>query len=99
MLERGIRQPALTTIFLLCEAWSVFNARQHVMVTEEVPVKKSRFTDSQIIAILKQAEAGCAAPDLCREHGFSSAALYKWRWKFDGMDTSIGLLPIPKTPS
>lgn len=39
------------------------------MLTEEVPVKKSRFTDSQIIGILKQAEAGSAVPDLCREHG------------------------------
>jgi putative transposase len=39
-------------------------------------MKKSRFTDSQIIAILKQAEAGTPAPELCREHGISSATFY-----------------------
>jgi putative transposase len=52
-------------------------------------VKTSRFSDSQIIAILKQAEAGSPAPELCREHGISSATLYKWRTKFGGMDTSL----------
>jgi putative transposase len=52
-------------------------------------LKKSRFTDSQIIAILKQAEAGSAVPDLCREHGISSATFYKWRSKFGGMDASL----------
>ena len=51
--------------------------------------KKSRFTDSQIIAILKQAEAGSPAPELCREHGISSATFYKWRAKFGGMDASL----------
>ena len=52
-------------------------------------MKKSRFTDSQIIAILKQAEAGTPVPDLCREHGISSATFYKWRAKFGGMDASL----------
>jgi putative transposase len=52
-------------------------------------VKKSRFTDSQIIGVLKQAEAGSAVPDLCREHGISSATFYKWRSKFGGMDASM----------
>jgi putative transposase len=52
-------------------------------------MKKSRFTDSQIIAILKQAEAGTPAPELCREHGISSATFYKWRAKFGGMDASL----------
>ena len=52
-------------------------------------MKKSRFTDSQIIAILKQAEAGSPAPELCREHGISSATFYKWRAKFGGMDASL----------
>jgi putative transposase len=42
-------------------------------LTEEVPLKKSRFTDSQIIAVLKQAEAGTPVPELCRTHGISSA--------------------------
>jgi len=52
-------------------------------------MKTSRFTDSQIMAILKQAEAGAPVPDLCREHGMSSASFYKWRAKFGGMDASM----------
>jgi putative transposase len=52
-------------------------------------MKTSRFSDSQILAILKQAEAGSPVPDLCREHGISSACFYKWRSKFGGMDASM----------
>ena len=52
-------------------------------------MKNSRYTDSQIIAILKQAEAGAPVPDLCREHGMSSASFYKWRAKYGGMDASL----------
>ena len=52
-------------------------------------MKTSRFTDSQILQILKQAEAGSPAPDLCREHGISTATFYKWRSKFGGMDASL----------
>lgn len=52
-------------------------------------MKTSKFTDSQIMAILKQAEAGTPVPALCREHGMSSATFYKWRSKFGGMDTSL----------
>jgi putative transposase len=52
-------------------------------------MKKSRYTDSQIMAILKQAEAGVSVPELCRDHGMSSAAFYKWRAKYGGMDTSM----------
>lgn len=52
-------------------------------------MKKSRFTDSQIIAVLKQAQAGTPVPELCREHGVSSATFYKWRSKFGGMDASM----------
>ena len=52
-------------------------------------MKTSRFTDSQIIAILKQAEAGSPVPELCREHDMSTATFYKWRAKFGGMDASL----------
>jgi putative transposase len=52
-------------------------------------VKRSRFTDSQIMAVLKQAEAGTPVPDLCREHVVSTATFYKWRAKFGGMDVSL----------
>ena len=52
-------------------------------------MKKSRFTDSQILSILKQAEAGPPITELCREHGTSSASVYKWRAKFGGMDASM----------
>lgn len=52
-------------------------------------MRKSRYTDSQIMAILKQNEQGVSVPDLCREHGMSSGMFYKWRAKFGGMDASM----------
>ena len=52
-------------------------------------MKRSRFSDSQILAILKQAEAGTPVPELCREHSISSATFYKWRSKYGGMDASM----------
>ena len=52
-------------------------------------MKTSRFSDSQILAILKQAENGVPVTELCREHGMSSATFYKWRSKFGGMDASL----------
>ena len=52
-------------------------------------MKKSRYTDSQILSILKQNESGTSVPDLCREHGMSNATFYKWRSKYGGMDTSL----------
>jgi putative transposase len=52
-------------------------------------MKTSRFTESQIIAILKQAEAGTPVPELCREHGMSNASFYKWRSKYGGMDAAL----------
>ena len=52
-------------------------------------MKKSRFSDSQILAILKQAENGVPVTELCRQHGMSSAAFYKWRSRYGGMDASL----------
>ena len=52
-------------------------------------MKKSKYSDSQSMAILKQAEAVSPVPELCREHGMSSATFYKWRSKYGGMDASM----------
>jgi putative transposase len=52
-------------------------------------MKKSRFSDSQIMDALKRVEAGLSVPDVCRELGISVATFYKWRAKFGGMDTSL----------
>ena len=52
-------------------------------------MRKSRYSDSQIMAILKLNENGVSVPDLCREHGMSTAMFYKWRAKFGGMDASM----------
>ena len=52
-------------------------------------MKTGRFSDAQIMGILKQAESGVPVSELCREHGMSSASFYKWRAKFGGMDASM----------
>jgi putative transposase len=52
-------------------------------------MRKSKFTDSQIIDAVKRVEAGFAVPDICREQGISTATFYKWRAKYGGMDVSM----------
>ena len=52
-------------------------------------MKKTRFTEAQIMGVLRQMEGGVPAAELCREHGMSSATLYKWRAKYGGMDASL----------
>ena len=51
-------------------------------------MKRNRFTDEQIIVILKEHEAGTPVSELCRKHGVSDASIYKWKAKFGGMDVS-----------
>ena len=51
-------------------------------------MKKSRYSEEQIIGFLKQADAGMPVKELCRKGGFSDATFYKWRTKFGGMDVS-----------
>lgn len=51
-------------------------------------MKRSRFTEEQIISILKEHEAGAKTADLCRRHGMSEATFYNWKAKFGGMDVS-----------
>ena len=51
-------------------------------------MKRSRFTEEQIIGILREHEAGMKTSDLCRKHGVSSATFFKWKAKFGGMDVS-----------
>ena len=52
-------------------------------------MKKSRFSDAQVLSILRQAQGGISVPELCREHAISAATFYKWRSKFGGMDASM----------
>jgi putative transposase len=51
-------------------------------------MKKSKFSESQIIKIVNEADAGVPVPDVCRKHGISTSTFYKWRAKYGGLDAS-----------
>ena len=52
-------------------------------------MKQSKYSEAQILSILRQAEGGVPVAELCREHGMSDASFYKWRAKYGGMDASM----------
>lgn len=52
-------------------------------------MKSDRFTDAQIMGVIRQAEGGVPVSDLCRKHGISNATFYRWRAKYGGMDASM----------
>ena len=54
----------------------------------ETPLKKSRFTESQIVAVLKEGEAGVPVAELCRTHGISNATYYQWKSQYSGVQVS-----------
>jgi putative transposase len=62
-------------------------------------MKKSKFSESQIVNILKEAEAGMSVEDLSRQHGFSKASFYKWKAKYGGMSISEKILSKKNSPS
>ena len=57
-------------------------------IGKEIPIKRKRFSEIQIVNILKKAEAGIAVEELSRRHGFSKSAFYKWKAKYSGMEAS-----------
>jgi putative transposase len=62
---------------------------------EEIQMKMTRYSEPQILAILRQAEGGVPVSELCREHGMSNASFYKWRSKYGGMPSRAFALQNP----
>ena len=59
-----------------------------MMVCQEVSMKRSKFTETQILGVLKEADAGATVKDLCRRHGISAATFYQWKSKYGGLQAS-----------
>jgi len=59
-----------------------------IITSQEVRMKQSRFTETQIVAILEEADAGRQVKDLCREHGISPSTYYQWKSKYGGLGAS-----------
>lgn len=59
-----------------------------ILKRQEVQMQKARFTETQIITILKEAESGMLVKDACRKHGISDATYYNWKSKYGGMESS-----------
>ncbi|MNX41023.1 Transposase [compost metagenome] len=57
-------------------------------MSRRLPLKKSRFTESQIVAVLREGEAGLPVAELCRKHGISNATYYLWKSKYSGVQVS-----------
>jgi putative transposase len=59
-----------------------------ILKRQEAAMKKSRFTETQIISMLKEADAGVPVKEICRKHGISDATYYNWKSKYGGMEAS-----------
>jgi putative transposase len=66
----------------------LLGGRQQTIEAGRLILKKSRFTETQIISILKEADAGMLVKDICRKHGISDATYYTWKSKYGGMSAS-----------
>jgi putative transposase len=61
---------------------------KELLILKPIPMKKTKFTEAQIVKVLKQHEAGSKVSDLCRELGISDATFYNWKAKYGGMEVS-----------
>jgi putative transposase len=70
-------------------SYKQMSAKYNFFQWKRLYMKRSKFSDSQILDAVKRVEAGIGVPDICRELGISTATFYKWRAKYGGMDVSM----------